>query len=185
LKQLRQLIETDAPERAFQALLTSNPWMFGSDYSELLDRRHWTPDEQQDFMLRQTIDGFLEIVEIKTPLAGKPLFVSDPAHSTLYARSELTVVLGQVMHAIEKLDAEQYSIHARDDKDVRKIRAKIIIGRSGNTAQAEALRRLNGHLHRIEVVTFDQLVRIADQAVKALEQIIDPARASATGGRVE
>jgi hypothetical protein len=59
-------------EEKFQVLLTKNPWMFGSEYSELLDRRRWTRDENQDFVVRRTADGYIELVEIKTPLDGRP-----------------------------------------------------------------------------------------------------------------
>ncbi len=47
--------------------------MFGSEYSELLDRRRITRDEQADFLLRRTTDGYIELIEIKTPLRGQPL----------------------------------------------------------------------------------------------------------------
>lgn len=174
LDQLAQLIESSAREPEFQALLSENPWMFGSEYSELLDRRRWTRDEQQDFMLRRTADGCLEMIEIKTPLNGASLFLDDRSHSTHYPRQDLAIVLGQVTHYLEELDANQYSILAKDKESVSKIRAKIIIGRDGDERQLEALRRFNGHLHRIEILTFDQLLRIARQVVHYLEQLIAP-----------
>ena len=37
----------------------------------------------------------------------------------------------------------------------------MIIGRDGNVIQQEALPNLNSHLHRLEVLTFDQMARIA------------------------
>ena len=46
--------------------------MLGSEYSELLDRRTWTRDDNVDFMLRRTADNYLEVIEIKTPLGGAP-----------------------------------------------------------------------------------------------------------------
>lgn len=57
-------------ESCFQELLTEHPWMFGSEYSELLDRRRWTRDEQHDFVVRRTSDNYIELIEIKTPLDG-------------------------------------------------------------------------------------------------------------------
>ena len=169
---LERLIATEAREGTFQSLLAKNPWIFGSEYSELLDRRIWTRDETQDFMLRRTADGYLEIIEIKTPLEGRSLFLADTSHNTLYPRSELSVVIGQVLHYLEEIDAARFSIKAKDGEDVSKIRAKVIIGRDGDAEQAAALRRLNGHLHRIEVLTFDQLLRIGRQVVTALNGIL-------------
>jgi hypothetical protein len=63
----------DVGEGRLQNLLKDNPWLFGSEYSELLSRRNWTRDQKLDFMLRRTADDYLEIIEIKTPSA-QPLF---------------------------------------------------------------------------------------------------------------
>ena len=168
LNELENLIRADAREKEFQELLSRNPWVFGSEYSEQLDRRWWTRDEQQDFMLRRTVDSALEVIEIKTPLGGAPLFRKDPSHDTLVPRSEVTVAISQVMKYLERLDSKRDSIIADDHEDVAKIRARIIIGRDNGSEQLRALRRLNGHLHRIEVLTFDQLLRIGRRVVDVL-----------------
>jgi len=167
------------PEADFQQLLAENPWMFGSEYSELLDRRRWTRDEQQDFVVRRTTDGYIELIEIKTPLEGRPLFNHDSSHSTFYAGAELSKVVGQVQNYIEKLDRERNSILANDGEDTTKIRAKIIIGCDGDTNQQHALRRFNGHLHRIEVITFNQLLKIAQKVLDYLEGALRPNSQSA------
>jgi hypothetical protein len=72
------------------------------------------------------------------------------------------------------LDADRYAIKARDGEDPLKIRAKVIIGRDGDENQKRALRRLNGHLHRIEILTFDQLLRIARNVLSYLESAVRP-----------
>lgn len=75
---------------------------------------------------------------------------------------------------LKKLDADRHAIIARDGEDTCKIRAKIIIGRDRDQAQRQALRLYNGHLHRIEVITFDQLLRIARRVLTYLEGVIKP-----------
>ena len=50
-----------------------------------------------------------------------------------------------------------------------KIRARVIAGRDGDEGQQTALREYNAHLHRIEVLTFDQLLRIADRVLSVFE----------------
>jgi hypothetical protein len=71
---LDTLVEADSTrEPELQRHLQEHPWMFGSEYSELLDRRTWTRDDRLDFMLRRTADGYLEIIEIKTPGSRPPL----------------------------------------------------------------------------------------------------------------
>jgi hypothetical protein len=174
--QLKGLIEQGSKvrEAQFQELLTANPWMFGSEYSELLDRRRWTRDEQQDFVVRRTTDGYIELIEIKTPLEDTPLFNRDPPHRSYYAGAELSKVIGQVQNYIEKLDADRNAILANDREDTAKIRAKIIIGRDGDEEQQRTLRRFNGHLHRIEILTFDQLLRIAQNVLSYLESVLRP-----------
>lgn len=178
---LRMLVESDMSptEHQFQHLLAEHPWMFGSEYSELLTRRRWTRDEQQDFVVRRTSDGYIEIIEIKTPLNGKPLFKFDPSHKTYYADGDLSKVIGQVQNYIERIDADHDSIQVKDGEDTSKIRAKIIIGRDVNAENVQSLRRFNGHLHRIEVITFDGLLNTAERVLSYLESAMHPSAEAA------
>lgn len=172
LGDLRYLIETSTREQEFQELLAEHPWMFGSEYSELLQDRNFVRGSQQDFVLRRTADKFIEIVEIKTPIPDRQLFRLHEARRVYYAGPDLSFVVGQVQRYIEELDADRLRIQALDGEDTHKVRAKIIIGRDGDDGQRQALRRFNGHLHRIEVLTFDQLSQIAGQVVSYLERLV-------------
>jgi hypothetical protein len=169
---LEELIEGNATEWDFQSHLESNDWLFGSEYSELLDLRHATRDEHQDFIVRRTTDEYIEIIEIKRPLNGQSLFNYDRSHDCYYPSSPLSQVVGQVINYIEQLDAERESLLRRNGLDTNKIRAKIIIGRNGDDSQLQALRNFNGHLHRIEIVTFDQLLNIGRRVLGHLESVI-------------
>lgn len=169
---LEWLIGTSAKEAEFQALLTEHPWLFGSEYSELLDRRCWTRDKQKDFVTRRTTDGRIEVIEIKTPLGGKDLFRYDPDHKNLYPSSELSKVVAQVESYLEGLDKDRDRIRADDQIDTAKVCAKIIIGRDGDESQQAALSRHNGHLHRIEIITFDGLLAIARRVLRYLQEPI-------------
>ena len=166
VQQLKALVdEPSTKESALQKHLGANPWMFGSEYSELLPRRDWTRDESLDFMLRRTADNYLEIVEIKTA-AREPLFVFDSSHKCYYPSAVLSEPIGQVIHYIEEVDSDRHRIAAKDQEDPLKIRAKVVIGRDGSTeAERAALRNYNGHLYRIEVMTYDQLMRIAERVL--------------------
>jgi len=174
--ELNRLIATSDQERDFQQLLAQHPWMFGSEYSEHLPTRVLTRGSQQDFVLRRTSDGYIELVEIKTPLEGQSLFRFDDSHQSYYAGVALSRVVGQVEKYLEDIDASRYEIRFRDDEDPNKVRAKIIIGRDGDREQLQALRRFNGHLHRIEVLTFDQLSRVAGQVISYLQKLVPNAR---------
>jgi hypothetical protein len=175
LAELERLIEANAAEGDFQSLLSKNAWIFGSEYSELHPRRVWVRDQQQDFMLRRAADGYLEIIEIKTPLAlDQQLFLLDESHACLYPRSELTRVVAQVMSYLEEVDASRDTIFRRDTERVNKITARIVIGRNHSQEQTDMLRRFNSHQERIEVLTFDQLLRIGRRVVDQVQQVVRP-----------
>ncbi len=169
-KKLQTLIDNTAnvSESMIQKHLEENPWCFGSEYSELIDRRTWARDDKLDFMLRRTADNYLEIIEIKTPLK-EPLFIYDASHKSYYSSSKLSQVIGQVVQYIEEVERQRDFIIIKDKCDTLKIRVKIIIGRDGDDAQQSALRNLNSYLHRIEVITFDQLLRIANRVLEVFE----------------
>lgn len=168
--ELSHLVSTSCTsETTLQKVLEANPWLFGSEYSELLERRKWTRDNQLDFMLRRTVDNYLEIVEIKTPFSD-PLMVYDKSHDSYYPSSKLSTVIGQVMRYIEEVERQRDYILASDSDDTLKIRARIIIGRDGNRDQQQALRNLNAHLHRIEILTFDQLLRTGKRTLDLFQE---------------
>jgi hypothetical protein len=168
-RKLQQLVQDPSTsEHEFQQHLSDHPWMFGSEYSELLSRRTWTRDDNLDYMLRRTVDEYLEIVEIKTAFSDR-LFIHDSSHDSYYPSAKLSPVLGQVVRYIEEVDRNRDSIIAKDEVDTLKIRARAIVGRDGDTAQQAALRNLNGHLHGIEIITYDQLLRIAARVLSVFE----------------
>ncbi|MEW5986488.1 MAG: Shedu anti-phage system protein SduA domain-containing protein [Chloroflexota bacterium] len=174
-EEFRQMVHLAVSnEYDVQRLLSANPWLFGSEYSELLERRTWTRDDRLDFMLRRTVDGYLEIVEIKTPFTD-PLMRYDKSHDSYYPSSTLSQVLGQVVRYIDEIDRHGEYIRAEDRYDPLKIRARVIIGRDGNEEHQKALRNLNAHLHRIEIITFDQLLKIGQRVLGVFEDAIPDA----------
>jgi hypothetical protein len=158
--------ETKEPE--IQKHLESNPWIFGGEYSELLDRRIWTRDQAFDFMLRRSIDNFLEIIEIKRAIKD-PLFNFDSSHKCYYPSAKLSQVIGQVLGYMENVERSRDSIIAKDGEDPARIRARIVIGRDGSKEEQAALHLLNCHLHRVEVMTYDQLRRISQRTLSFFE----------------
>src|SRR5690349_21407027 len=121
---------------------------------------------------RTSLLGHYEITVVLIALHRRPLFRYDESHRSHYAGASLSLVIGQVQKYLEEVDAGRYEIRFRDNEDPNKVRAKIIIGRDIDEAQRQALRRFNGHLHRIEVLTFDQLSRTAGQVISYLEKLV-------------
>ena len=92
----------------------------------------------------------------------------------------MSPVIGQVIRYIDEVDRNRNSIIAVDKVDPSKIRARIIIGRDGTEEQQAALRNFNAHLYRIEIITFDQLLKIAERVLamfrndRPAESPVDP-----------
>lgn len=172
LQELIKLVEDlSTTEHQLQAHLNANPWMFGSEYSELLSRRTWTRDDSLDYMLRRTADNYLEVVEIKRAFADA-LFIHDEGRDSYYPSAKLSPVIGQVTRYIEEVDRNRDQIIAKDRIDPLKIRAKVIVGRDGSGEHNAALRNLNSHLYRIEIITFDQLIRIAERVLAIFDEYV-------------
>jgi hypothetical protein len=108
----------------------------------------------------------------------------DRSHGTLYPRSELSSVLAQVMHYLEELDANRFGIQSKTPRMSARFARKSSLGATV-TRTRWRLRRWNGHLHRVEVLTFDQLVRIARQVTLSLEHIMTPSQGVGTAGSVQ
>ncbi len=87
LAHFKDLVKRDLPERKYQRFLEENYWTFGSEYSELLEQRILVRGQQLDFPLRRTVDGYLEVIEIKTPLDGKSGFSQDDSHNSFYPQA--------------------------------------------------------------------------------------------------
>ena len=115
-------------------------------------------------MLRRTVDNYLEIVEIKTAFT-ESLFIYDDKRDCYYPSAKLSPVLGQITKYIEEVERQRDYILATDDADTLKIRARAILGRDQSAEEQAALHKLNAHLHGIEILTFDQLVRIAERVL--------------------
>ncbi len=116
-------------------------------------------------MLRRTTDGYLEIIEIKTPFS-EDIMLFDKSHKSFYSSSKLNIAMGQVQKYITEIERSRSDIIAKDNEDPLKIRARLIIGRDGNKNHQEALRDFNSHQNRIEILTFDQLLRIGKRTLE-------------------
>jgi len=167
LGQLKALIEEDAKEEAFQKLLDENWWMLGGQYVEKIPKRSWTDEENLDMMLKSADNGY-DIIELKRSNAS--LFKQHRNKTIVSA--DVNDAVNQAAHYISEIDRQRDHFIARYNTDLYKVRAKVLIGNiDDNDPDQEkkrlALRMYNSHLHQIEVVTFDGLVRSSDQIIHA------------------
>jgi hypothetical protein len=141
--------------------------MLGGQYVNRIPKRHWTNKETIDLLLK-TADGYFDLIELKR--CSAPLFKRD--HDEWIVTADVNDAVNQAAHYIAFIELDRASIFKRFGVDLHKIKAKVLIGNitDGETDEPEkreALRTYNSHLHRIEVITYDQLVRIADCVVNA------------------
>jgi len=163
LSQFRHMVDQDLPEREYQRFLEQHHWIFGSEYSELLDKRNLVVGQQLDFPLRRTVDGYLDVIEIKTPLKGKSGFIRDASHDNYYPGSDIHKHTQQVLNYLSALEADRHRIMAQDKIDVTKVRGKLIVGRDGSDQEQEARRLYNSNQRSVEVMSFDGLIRVGER----------------------
>ena len=167
LDHLRRLIQDEAQEEEFQKLLDQNWWMLGGQYVEKIPKRHWTDEENLDMMLMSADNGY-DIIELKR--SNAPLFKQH--RGKIIVSAEVNDAVNQAAHYISEIDRQRDHFIARYNTDLYKVRAKVLIGYIGDVEQDEeekrlSLRMYNSHLHQIEVITFDGLVRSSDQIIHA------------------
>ena len=166
--------EVSGPE-SWQRWIYRNSWLFGPMYLEPIDRQRIGFEEIPDFLF-PTLDGFIDILEIKLP--SKNVIVPPSSHPNAYTWSQDTNrAIGQVVNYIQQMAINQlllsqkitraYSERLSGSVTVLRPRAFILIGNeSGWTAShREAYRSLNYSLHGIEGITYDELLRRGEQII--------------------
>ena len=112
----------------------------------------------------EPIKGEKQLSEYLSSKSGTIFKIThDRSHDSYYPSSKLSAVIGQVVRYIEEIERQRDSIIVSEGFDTLKIRAKIIVGRDGNIEQVKALRNLNSHLHRVEIITYDQLLKVSER----------------------
>lgn len=166
---LKQHIKNNVVESVFQKLLETNWWMLGTQYVGIVTERHVTTEENVDILLHRA-DGYFDLIELKR--AKGKTFVED--HEKWIVSSEVNRAVNQTAHYIAEIEASRSDILRKKFVDLFKLHGFVIIGNLEEDdphvrAKREALRLYNSHLHRVTVMTYDQLVRIAEEVVKSNE----------------
>ncbi|MDB5133780.1 MAG: hypothetical protein JWP37_383 [Mucilaginibacter sp.] len=153
------------PEKIFQNWIEKNHnWIFGIEYIKKHEARKIAMFSEAD-MLMQSIDGFLDLIELKRPTCG--LFKFDDSHSSYYPSTDLAKVIGQCMLYFQKMDDFKLNIEKEHKVKIIRPRIKIIAGRTRdfNEDQYNALRMLNCNLNHIEVVSYDYLLSCGEKMI--------------------
>jgi len=177
---------------SWQNWIYSHYWIFGIYYLEPIPKEDVGFKQIPDFLF-PTIDGFIDILEIKVPnklekniLKDIEIIKKDENHTGSYYWSrETSEAIGQVTNYIDELEKHQLEIadiirkKYKDKYPIEisavKPRAFILIGRTEkwDKDELEALRKLNSTLHRIEIISYDQLLKRGESMINLFDREID------------
>ena len=140
-------------------------YTLGSEYLNILPERDIDVDDIADYLMR-SIDGFLDVVEIKQP--DLPFWTKPDSHGNLCPTSHLTAAITQCLNYLYRIELQSNSVsfleHVDNTKTV-KPQCMLVYGRSDTWGEKElqSLRILNSAYHQLHIITYDQLLIRAKQ----------------------
>jgi len=176
LQLTKQYAETKG-KNSWQSWIYRNNWLLGIQYQQPIEKQNINLSGSMPDYLFPTIDGFLDILEIKLP--SNDVVIGDSSRPGSYRWcGETNKAIGQVvnyLNDIERLQLELSRAIKREygwDVFVIKPRAFIIVGiKDGwNEARKEALRKLNYSLHGIEILTYTDLIQRGQEIIQRYTQ---------------
>lgn len=168
LGQFNQELTSNHTEHWWQKFIEANRWLFGTQHGPVIPKPKVGFDHIPDYLF-PTLDGFIDILEIKRP--DMAVVVPDRSHPRSFAWSrDANLAIGQVVQYLQEFEEHRLEIAHRLNTDLEaslgyriqtfRPRAFILIGNaSGMTAaEREGLRKLNYSLHGIDVLTYFDLI---------------------------
>jgi len=158
------------PEKIFQNWIEKNySWIFGVEYLKKYDARKIALFSEGD-LLMESLDGFLDLIELKRPKLEYDIFKYDANHKSYYPSNDLSKVLGQCLFYLQKLDDFKLILEKEHKVKILRPRIKIIAGRTANfnDEQFNALRMLNSNLNNIEIISYDYLLNCGAKMISNL-----------------
>jgi len=156
---------------SWQKWIYQNNWLFGVNYKKPIEKTKINITGIMPDYLFPTLDGFVDVLEIKLP--NHEVINKDTSHSGSWKwAAETNIAIGQVVNYLGEIDRLRLEI----EKNVKaeygyeisllKPRAYILIGNSDgwDGDKKEGLRKMNHALHGIEVLTYKDLFDRGSQA---------------------
>lgn len=165
LKEFKKLISSDLKEQKYQEFLKQNFWMFGLEYINTKSQKRAGSSDIPDYTLEK-YDTYHDVVEIKRP--GHNVFVKKSKR--LYQSSELKDAISECMDYVDYFDSQYKDEYWDTRENYYKTKGIVIIGNKLNASEKSKLKQLNSYLHRIEVLTYHDLVCRADNIIKFYEK---------------
>lgn len=164
IREFKKMIDSeDIDERKLQKFLKKEPWMFGTDYTNIIkSERALTITSRNDFLLKR-FDGYFDILDLKSPKFE--LFVG---RNKRVLSKQLKDAISQVMIYLAEARTYYLSIREQTGFDVYFPKGIIVIGRR-KEEEKQLLRIHNEYLSKIEIWTYDDLLDKARKTIKTYE----------------
>lgn len=176
LKEFQTRLTKKFPEtkgkNSWQNWIYENNWMFGAVYNQPIQKEKVGFDNIPDYIF-PSIDGFLDILEIKLP--SDDVIEEDSSHPGSWKLSQkCNEGIGQVINYLHQIEAHpdelRRRIREKHEIDLRvvKPRSYILIGNSDGWPEAkiEGLRKMNHALHSIEIITYNELMKRGQRIIE-------------------
>ncbi|MFE7115923.1 Shedu anti-phage system protein SduA domain-containing protein [Streptomyces sp. NPDC057654] len=170
LAALRKVVEdTTASEHALQRALEGQHWIFGGRFVGEAAQRRLVPGNEVDIPLIRG-DGALHVVELKRAASLAGNLVKEYRGSWV-PTSEVHNAVGQAVNYLVGLDENRHRLREELGIETRRASAMVLIGHPSVQPSVpeevinEALRTLNTHVNRVEVLTYKELVDNAERSL--------------------
>jgi len=153
-------LRKELPEKYWQDWFTTNKWVLGSDFAQIINERAIDTENIADYIMR-AFDGFVDLVEIKKP-NGLPFWSTTKDHKNYIPSTDLIKAITQCLsyiHAIEQ-EVDSIKFNKRTNCKIIKPRCILVYGRSHDwiEEQREAYRILNAAYNQLSILTYDHLL---------------------------
>lgn len=165
-------LEEEESEAFWQSWFTQNKWVLGSEYLNILPERDIDTHDIADYLMR-SVDGFLDVVEIKRP--DLPVWAGPDSHGNYYPTAQLTAAISQCLNYLYRIELQSNSVEFMERVDGTKTvkpQCMLVYGRSDDWGEdkIKALRILNAAYHQLHIITYDQLLIRAKQLLGIPDQ---------------
>lgn len=165
VKEFEDAIDAQTQESFWQDWFNKNKWILGSEYLNILPERDIDVNDIADYLVK-SIDGFLDVVEIKKPTLQ--FWTKPDSHGNLCPTASLTAAITQCLNYLYKIELQSNSMEFYERVDGTKTvkpQCMLVYGRSQDWGENEfkALRILNAAYHQLHIITYDQLLVRAKQ----------------------
>jgi hypothetical protein len=163
--------KAEQPEKIFHKWIDKNLWVFGVEYIKKHDARRIALFSECD-LLMESIDGFIDLIELKRPKLGYDIFNYDSSHKSYYPSPGLSKAIGQCLFYLQKMDEYKLILEKEHKVKILRPRIKIIAGRTNkfNDAEFESLRMLNSNLNHIQIISYDYLLSCGRKIISFYEK---------------